>query len=126
MALAITLTSVDESALGVAYVTGMIAASGNYSTGGDTINFLTATQDANFSGLVPAVIATLAPIQLAVWSQNGNLLFQYAPIVGSGPTNCLLKVGASATFGTELSAGAYPAGVTGDKITFSAVFKKLQ
>lgn len=126
MALAITITSCDASALGIIYVTGTITASGSYVTNGDTLNFLTATQDAKFSGLSPSIPATLAPIQLGVWSQGGTLAFQYVPVIGSGPTNCLLKVSASATFGTELSAGAYPAGVTGDKITFSAVFAKFQ
>ena len=125
MPLAISITSVEAGSLGVMFVGFNLTPSGNYPAGGDTLDFTAVTQDANFSGLLAAIEASLPPTQLAVWSQNGNLLFQYAPIIGAALNNSKLKIGASATFGTELSAGAYPAGITGDKITGTAQFRKL-
>lgn len=123
MALAITITSVQESQ-GTLTVLGYIKASGNYATGGDTLNFATATADPKFSGISPVIPAASAPRQLWIERMAGNITDIYFPILGSGITNCLMKI--ATAFGTELAAGAYPGGVTGDVIGFEAEFALFQ
>jgi hypothetical protein len=109
-------------------VWGKIVASGNYTTavGGDTTDFTKMTQDPSFSGPAVAIDSSQPPIQFDAWSEAGLITYQYAANIGSGQNNCQVKVGANATFGTELGTGAYPAAVTGDTIAFYAAFKKLQ
>jgi hypothetical protein len=98
--------------------------SGNYPTGGDTVNFETAVQDPAFEGNFAGIPASLAPISLDIWDASGEILFQIAPILGTTQANCKVKFGASATFGTQLAAGAYPAGLTGASLQGVAVFHK--
>ena len=124
MALAITITSVTGRQ-GVAEVSGKITASGNYTTGGDTLDFTKATQDAKFSGISAFIPSSQPPTQLSVWSANGQITNQYAPIIGSAQNNSKLFVG-GATFGTQLAAGAYPVAVTGDVIEFYSEFPLFQ
>jgi hypothetical protein len=120
MALQLTLQNVDASGV-VVWVTGTIAASGNYSTGGDTLDWTQIMNQAvAASGAVPSA---QSPQQVAIWSQNGSFN-QYSPLQGSGLNNWKLKVAAPG--GTEIGAGAYPGGVTGDIIVFQAQFKRLQ
>lgn len=126
MPLAISITGSDPSGQGVVFVSGNITPSGNYPMGGDTLDFTAVSQDPNFFGVMATIDSSQPPTQLSIWSQNGNLLRQYVPIIGAALNNSKMKVSGSGTFGTELAAGAYPADVTADKITFSATFKKLQ
>jgi hypothetical protein len=111
MALAITVTHTSEDQQGV-YVRGTLAASGNYATGGDTLDFTT------IPGRVPA---SQPPKQ--VWiAGTGGYSFGWVP----GTTLANGKVKVNTTAATELGAGAYPAGITGDaNIEFEAVFAKL-
>jgi len=103
-----------------------VTPSGNYSTGGDTLNFAAATPDPNFEGLVPAILNAAAPLQVAVWSQGGNLANDYAPVQPTpNSQSWKLKICANNTFGTELAAAAYAAPVTTDLITGEAVFPSL-
>src|SRR5579859_3213194 len=124
MPIAVTISKVEASGQNL-YAQGYLTFSGNYSTGGDTLDFTQATADPSFQGLNPQIESTGPCDGLAAWSVNGNLLFQYVPIQGNALNNNKIKVSASGTFGTELAAGAYPAGVTGDKVAWTAAFKKM-
>jgi hypothetical protein len=106
-----------------------IALSGSYATGGDALNFsptgtLPVTADATYIGLLPQIMGS-SIVQVDVWSQGGNILFQYVPIVTRTGTPSIitlqtgikLKVSASSSFGTEHAASSYEAGITGDSIT---------
>lgn len=119
MAMAATITYVAKvgSQLRVGF---KVAASGNYVTGGDTLNLATAGQDPLFAGIVADVIASQGPTNLDVWSEGGNLANHYYAIPGTTPANNKVKI--DSAFNTELSAGAYPAGVTGDTIVGEASF----
>jgi hypothetical protein len=105
-----------------------VALSGSYATGGDALNFsptgtLPVTADATYIGF--AADHGLEHVQVDVWSQGGNILFQYVPIVTAAGTPSIitlqtgvkLKVSASSSFGTEHAASSYEAGITGDSIT---------
>ena len=119
MPLAVTINNVDvtqDSFL----VRGTLAASGSYVAGGDTLDF---------SGQGNLPVAT-PPRDLFVHGVAG---FVYEFVRGALLTNSKLKVRGhtptSATAGVipleEITAAAYPAGVTGDTISFVAVFDKL-
>jgi len=111
MALAITILSVDSAADNI-YVFGTLAASGNYASGGDVIDFTTVSSQ---------VAASRAPVQLWVGGSTGD---SYAWVKGTALNNQKVKVNSASN--TELGAGAYPARVTGDAgIQFEAVFSKL-
>ena len=122
MALAMSITSVQAAGQQLR-VTFKLAASGNYSTGGDTVNFATATQDPLFQGMIAAIEALGAPLYMSVQSNSGNIANLYFPVLGTGPTNNKLKI--ISAYNTELSAGPYPGGVTGDTIVGEAIFAKL-
>lgn len=131
MAAVVTIQTVD--ALGAEiYVSFNVALSGTYPTGGEVLNFATAAADASYIGLMPQIMSSVL-LQVDCWSQGGNLAFQYTPIVTKSgtpstinpATGVKLKISASATFGTEHSAGAYEAGLTGDIITGFAIFTKM-
>ncbi|MFZ0037831.1 MAG: hypothetical protein WAK91_10435 [Candidatus Acidiferrales bacterium] len=120
MAIAITVQSIDASGSAV-LVTGTLAFSGNYSTGGDTLDWTTADEQIAPSG---ATIPSATPPQLVLISSvNGNA-DAYIPVQGSALNNW--KVKCFAAGGTEVSAGAYPSGITGDIVAFLAQFPKLQ
>ena len=111
MALAITILDVDAGALNL-YVIGMLTASGNYSTGGDTLDFTTVADKLPSDQL----------IQVFADSQNGNAGY-YVPVQGSALNNWKLK--AFSGGGTELSAGAYPSTVTSDIVQLTITARKL-
>jgi hypothetical protein len=122
--LAVTITYVDATGP-VIRVGFNILPSGNYVTGGDTLNLSTAGQDPLYVGGVAAIEALGAPIDLDVWDASGDILFGVYPVIGATAATCKVKRTASGTFGTELSAGAYPAGILADKLMGEAVFNKL-
>ncbi len=115
MAITISLASnnVDSSASNFIYAAGTLAFSGNYATGGDTLDFTTV------AGVIPS---SQAPVQLSIQSQNGNFN-QYVPVQGSALNNWKVRIAAPG--GTEIAAGAYPASVTSDIVAFQATFRKL-
>ena len=122
MALAMSITSLQAAGQQIR-VTFKLAASGNYSAGGDTVNFATATQDPTFQGMVAALEALGAPVYMHIESNSGNIANLYFSILGTNPTNNKLKI--ITAYNTELGAGAYPGGVTGDTIVGEAIFNKL-
>jgi hypothetical protein len=114
MSIAISLSpsNVDGSASNFIYALATLTFSGNYSTGGDTLDF---TQIAD-------KIASTQVVQAFAQSLNGNSMY-YVPVQGSALNNWKLKVFNGG--GTELSAGAYPAGVTGDVVQLTITTRKL-
>jgi len=108
MSLALTVTSQWWDGKKI-HVIGTVVASGSYATNGDTINF---------SGL--GIKSSQSPLRVDLISLNGYGL-AFAP--ASPPAQATGKMRVNTTSNTELAAGAYPAGVTGDTITFYAIFE---
>jgi hypothetical protein len=115
MPITITLTpnNVDGSGSNLFYAIGSLAFSGNYPTGGDTLDF---TQVAD-------KLPSDQIIQVFADSQNGNSGY-YVPVQGTALNNWKLK--AFSGGGTELSAGAYPSSVTSDTVQVTITARKLQ
>lgn len=117
MAIAVTITDRWNDGKRL-HVSGTLAFSGNYATGGDTLDF------------TGKVLASRAPVAVRV---EGIAGFRYEVNIGSGIGNSLVLVRGqeptNATAGvialTQLAAAAYPAGVTGDTVRFHAIFKLL-
>lgn len=120
MAIAIAVQNVDATGI-VTWVTGAISFSGNYVTGGDTLDWTTAIEQIGQSGQV--LDAASPPQQVMLDSQNGNAGY-YVPVQGNALNNWKVKCFLGG--GTEVGAGAYPASVTTDVIAFQAQFKRLQ
>jgi len=113
MALAINIVDID-SGEGNLYVFATVTPSGNYSTGGDTLDFTTV---ANQLG------ASQAPVQVWVAGSTGDA---YAFIRAGSPALANGKIKISTASATELASGAYPARITGDtNIQLEAVFNKM-
>jgi hypothetical protein len=115
MPITITLlpSNVDGSGSNFFYAIGTLAFSGNYSTGGDTLDF---TQIAD-------KLPSTQIIQAFAESQNGNSGY-YVAVAGTALNNWKLK--AFTGGGTELAAGAYPASVTSDAVQLTITARKLQ
>jgi hypothetical protein len=114
MAVALAVVSVDNTRR-KKRITYKTTFSGNYATGGDTIDFTAAT-DPNFKN---ARIPSVPPELIEV---NGNPGGHGAEgVVGAGNNNSKIKLFSAA--GTELAAAAYPAGVLAEaNVTVTAVF----
>ncbi len=114
MSITISLTplNVDGSGSNLFYAIGTLAFSGNYTTGGDTLDF---TQVAD-------KLPSTQIIQVFADSQNGNAGY-YVPIAGSALNNWKLK--AFSGGGAEIAAGAYPASVTTDVVQITITARKL-
>ncbi len=125
MALTVTITYALK--VGSQYRIGFkAAASGSYPSGGDTLNFATATVDPNFVGAVPQVEALGAPLSFDLWSQGGNTTIGYVPQIGTLQTNC--KVRMMSALGTEVTPGTYAgisSTITADTIVGEATFNSL-
>ena len=113
MPITITLlpSNVDGSGSNLLYAIGTLAFSGNYPTGGDTLDF---TQ-------VIDKLPSTQLIQVFADSQNGNSGY-YVPIAGSALNNWKLKAFSG---GTEITAGAYPASITSDVVQLAITARKL-
>jgi hypothetical protein len=114
MAITIGLTplNVDSSASNFVYMVATLTFTGNYVTGGDTLDF---TQVAD-------KIPSTQIVQVFAESQNGNNGY-YIPVQGTALNNWKLK--AFVGGGTEITAGAYPASVTTDIVQLSITARKL-
>src|SRR5260370_19653731 len=104
-------SNVDGSGSNLLYAIGTLAFSGNYPTGGDTLDF---TQ-------VIDKLPSTQLIQVFADSQNGNSGY-YVPIAGSALNNWKLKAFSG---GTEITAGAYPASITSDVVQLAITARKL-
>lgn len=93
------------------HVTGSFVFSGNYVTGGDTVSF----------NVMPIKSAS-APVHFT--AHGTSLINIYMPVFGTTNANNKLKISTS-PFGTELAAGAYPASVLNDTVSFHAIFPKF-
>ena len=114
MAIALAITDIDNSGKSL-YLTCTLTFSGNYSTGGDTIDFTTV---AGKGYLGRTFQASKAPLYGAAYGTSGH---SYGLIPGTTLANGKVKI--STTAGTELGAGAYPAAITGDaNIYCNAIF----
>lgn len=117
MALAFTLIDTWDDGKRI-HVSGTVAASGSYTTGGDTLDL----------SQFPIIAAAQAPLQGTAW-MDGISGYDYVFTPGSAMNNGKVKIfqqGSSAGPFPELAAGAYPSAITGDTITLYAIFKKLQ
>jgi len=114
MAITISLgpLNVDASASNFVYAIATLTFTGNYATGGDTLDF---TQVAD-------KLASDTIVQAFAESQNGNSGY-YVPVQGTAMNNWKLK--AFLAGGTEVTAGAYPASVTTDIVQLSVTCRKL-
>jgi len=115
MAIAIGLVpgNVDSSASNFVYGLATLTFSGNYPTGGDTLDFTTVADKLPSDTIVQAFAE----------SQNGNGGNFYIPVAGTAMNNWKLKCFVPA--GTEITAGAYPGSVTGDVVQLSITARKL-
>jgi len=115
MAITISLlpTNVDGSGSNFFYAIGTLTFSGNYVTGGDTLDFTQVADKLSSSQIIQAFAE----------SQNGNSGY-YVPIAGTALNNWKLK--AFSGGGTEVTAGAYPASVTTDVVQLTITARKLQ
>lgn len=116
MALTFTLVDTWDDGKRV-HVSGTVAASGSYTTGGDTLDL----------SQFPLIAATQPPIQGTAW-MDGLAGYDYVFAPGSAMNNGKVKIfeqGTSAGAFPELASGAYPAGIATDTITFYGIFKKL-
>ena len=114
MALTLTVHQFDVDSTGKqVYVAGVVTASGNYTTGGDTL-------DLSAQSFIPSA---QLPKQAALFTQTGQV-YNYAFIQGAALNSCKVKIYVAG--GAELAAGAYPAAITSDIIAFSGVYPKLQ
>ena len=104
--------NVDSSASNFVYAIATLTFSGSYPTGGDTLDFTT----------VADKLPSTQIIQAFAESQNGNSGY-YIPVQGSALNNWKLKCFLGG--GTEITAGAYPADVTGDIVQLSITARKL-
>ena len=117
MALAFSLVDTWEDGKRV-HVSGTVTASGNYVTGGDTLDL----------SQVPVIASAQPPIQGTAW-MDGLAGFDYVFAPGATLNTNKVKVFAQGTAAgafPELAAGAYPGAITADTITFYGIFKKLQ
>ena len=110
--LSLKSTNVDSSASNFVYAIVTLSFTGSYPTGGDTLDF---TQ-------IASLIPSTTIIQAFAESQNGNSGY-YIPVQGSALNNWKLKCFLGG--GTEVTAGAYPASVTGDIVQLSVTARKL-
>ena len=105
-------SNVDSSANNFVYAIATLTFSGNYPTGGDTLDF---TQVAD-------KLPSTQIIQAFAESQNGNSGY-YVVVQGTALNNFKLK--AFNGGGTEVTAGAYPASVTTDVVQLAITARKL-
>ncbi len=117
MALAFSLVDTWDDGKRI-HVSGTVTATGNYSTGGDTLDL----------SQFPVIASAQAPTQ-GTASMDGLAGYDYVFAPGTAMNNGKVKLfaqGAAAGAFPELGAGAYPGAITGDTITFYGIFKKLQ
>jgi hypothetical protein len=122
MAAVVASVNYTEFTSSMLHVYGTITASGSYTTAGDALTFAGFDQIKTDQIPVQCVIYSARP---ASSPQTNVYEYQYTPGTSISTGKMQVFTGAAAqTALTELSSGAYPAGVTGDTINFHAVFPK--
>ncbi|MDE2102973.1 MAG: hypothetical protein KGL39_37360 [Patescibacteria group bacterium] len=119
MALALSVLSVDTD-LRKKEVVVKAVASGNYATGGDTVDLTAVTNPSNRIGGFFGYPGTIE--DNSVEQGAGGYTAELVP--GTSLSNWKLKIYSAP--GTELAAGAYPAAITGDSFTLRFRGPKLQ
>lgn len=111
MAMAVTVyNDLTEAGNKTLKIRGKLVFSGSYATGGETFNFTT----------IPGCNVKKDAVALvSVWG-CGGYGYGWAP----GGTLAVGKVKISTTAAAELTAGAYPAGVTSDTVFFEVCIPK--
>jgi hypothetical protein len=122
MPLQVSITNIkaDGQQLRVAF---NVIPSGNYSPGGDTLDFTKAVKDPLFTGIAEVIESSLGPVSLDVWDAGGNLANGVFPVLGTTQTNSKVKF--TTAFNTELTGIAYPGSITGSKLQGEAIFPRL-
>lgn len=107
-----TERDVDATGRNFAYAQGLLKLSGNYTSGGDTVDFTT----------IPGLPFSQCLALFAAGQSMGNA---YLGVPGSAMNAAKLKVSALGNANAEHAATAYEAGFTGDTIAFEATFRKF-
>lgn len=115
--MALTFTLVDSWDDGQRiHLAGTIAASGNYTPDGDTVDL---SQN-------PIVASSQPPITGTAWVEGlagYDYVFRPGSAINSGTVKIFQQGTSSGAF-QEISAGSYPTDITADTITFYGIFKK--
>lgn len=123
MALTPTITYVSKS--GSTLRVGFnVALSGNYATGGETINLATAAQDAAYQGMLPAIESLGAPIDFDLWDSGGGIKTIIAPVIGTSPA-AAGKMKLASALNTEIGNGVAYSGLGIVSVSGEAVFNNL-
>ena len=127
MAVTLTLTDVDPGTTQL-YAFGTVTLSGNYPSGGDTIDWTQLAKQIAVRGqTVDSGMSDPAygPIQ-ASFTVQGGTPNQYQMQQGAAANNWKMRGFSTGSAGAEFTGGAaYPASASSDVITFSAQFRKL-
>lgn len=119
--MALTFTLIDSWDDGRRiHVAGTVAVSGNYTSGGDTLD-LTPIESLGVPTTRPPIIGTAWMDGLAGY----DYVFTAGAAINSGKVKMFQNAGAAGAF-AELAAGAYPAAITSDTVTFYGIFPRLQ
>jgi hypothetical protein len=123
----VTPFSLDASPNNFIFGVFLLAFSGNYVTGGDTLDFTNAAgvNGPNLAAFVPSlsgIITAFAEGNGPTASQQGGGGY-YATLAGASPSTWKIKVFSSG--GAEIGAGAYPAAVTTDIVYLQVIWRKF-
>jgi len=111
----ITSRDVDGSASNFIYANGKLVFSGSYTNGtGDTLNWSTIADKIGSDQCISCAISTQ--------TIGNNYVAQGG--VATAITSWIVRCQTPGAL-SELATGSYPSGITGDTVTFSAVFRKL-
>lgn len=119
MALAFTLVDSWDDGRRI-HVAGTVAASGNYTAGGDTLD-LTPLEPLGVPTTQPPILGTAWMDGLAGY----DYVFTPGAAINSGKVKIFQDSGAAGAF-AELAAGAYPSAISGDTVTFYGIFPRLR
>ena len=127
MAVTLTLTDVDPGTTQL-YAFGTVQLSGNYPSGGDTVDWTQLAKQLSLRGQsVDSSFADPAygPVQ-GSFAVQGGTPNQYQMQQGTAANNWKMRGYSTGSAGAEFTGGAaYPASATSDVITFTAQFRKL-
>jgi len=127
MSVTLTLTDIDPGGTQI-YAFGTVHLSGNYPTGGDTVDWTQLVGQTGVRGESVESSMTdpaFGPVQ-ASFTVQGGTPNQYQMQQGAAANNWKMRGYTTGSSGAEFTGGAaYPSSATGDTITFFAQFRKL-